>query len=208
MAQLRICAIAQSPDFSIATSLLKHIPSYAILPSDQHFKEKVVNENGLSDEEYVQWVLAHHEAGHAVVAWALSEQFRDLRISTKRGSVGGPRLKSFHDMSAEGAESEAKVLLGGEFAEHRLLDEEWITEGRMSSEDRRTLEELAAHFHEADPASWIAEMESLTENIVDENWARVVALADELFVRKRLDRNEAERIIADNGYKNPLTIYW
>lgn len=168
----------------------------------------------------ITWMLACHEAGHAVVAWTLDVRFSRIDFAQCGGCtehrVVLELLTLYRGLDpssdGEGLERDAIVALAGEMAEraYELLYDLSSDEEReqlsqpigsyASADDWKLLDDLMLKKFRSrdDPAAivWLEEMKRRTEKRVEDNWDRIELLADALFKRGTISTYEdAVRII-------------
>lgn len=153
-----------------------------------------------SDEQ-----LAHHEAGHAVVAWARSVRLQKLFIGADRGrSIDSQGFRHIDPtFMSEGdwnyAKTKALILLAGEFAERTLHEIRGTScDVYASAGDRTKLRELLTTLiQDASPRSGysLSELETEADRLVVLHWDSIERLAQVLMVKHEISGAEAEAII-------------
>jgi hypothetical protein len=148
-------------------------------------------------------IYAHHEAGHALVAWHFQLPMGYLFASendgffrhrnplqfVRLGPDMGPRERDLVDKVAQ-------LLLGGEMAE-RQFDPGTEVDFECG-EDRQEINFIASRLYpdsESDAMAWIAAIEGQAEAIVREHWRALKALAETLRERQRLSGRQALEIL-------------
>ena len=155
----------------------------------------------------VKDIVAYHEAGHAVVSWALRVRFSHISVHDFGGKVTGtaineyswkPDFMSTSDWTL--IEKKALILLAGEAAErayNELRDEDVHDEYR-SVHDLRELAELLERFgeHECPPIDMSEKaLRFKTDKLIEKHWDRIDALAKELVKNGEMSGHQAIRII-------------
>lgn len=152
-------------------------------------------------------LLAFHEAGHAVVAWALGVELFGASISEGKGGV--VRHKSFNFSihttmnfadDIEKARKQTMLSLGGKFAERALLE----VNGRQPESfhddmDMAEVESLALQLFGDDKISakiWISECEDAVDKIIVKFYDRVANVADALLSAKSLTSDDLRKLFS------------
>ena len=161
-----------------------------------------------NDDSEFRIILAHHEAGHAVVAWTLGERATRLWLDGLRGGAKDtlpsrridPEMMSKTDWTW--VKRKSMILLGGEMAERRLNPE---SNAFASIEDREETRELIKHaFGNTGTiaTNWITCLEDEVMTLIMENWATVSALANALMAKGCLSDSEVEKVLAPQHAPN------
>lgn len=176
-------------------------------------------------DEHKRRVIAYHEAGHAVIALALKDNFDKIRkISIiPRGGTGGATYFEPQDehglVSREYLENQIMVALGGRIAEELVFEEGEVTNG--ASGDFMRVTELAREmittfgFGSLPPMNFSEsegmiteieqEMNTLVEVLYDQ--ARTIMLsneellhriAEELLEKETMDEDDIDMVININ----------
>jgi hypothetical protein len=140
---------------------------------------------------------AHHEAGHAVVAWSLGIPVVQLTITAQPGHGELARaLAAIDETRGEAAMHSAAAMF---FIAGQCAQMEWdphcFTYGCEA--DR-----AAARFHADSAASDLGSFEERTSELIRANWPRVTALAGALLERNALSGAEVLRIL--DSFTSPI----
>lgn len=152
-------------------------------------------------------IIAYHEAGHAVVGWALKVRFSHISVHDFGGKVTGtaineyswnPDFMSTSDWTL--IEKKALILLAGEAAErgYNELRGEDVHDEYLSVHDLRELNELLERFgpHTCPPIDMSEKaLRVKTDELIGEHWHRIEALAKELVKNGEMSGHQAIRII-------------
>jgi len=153
-------------------------------------------------------LLAYHEAGHAVIAWARSVRLRSVQLHEDSGlSVDAQHFLMYDPvtMSAsqwQHAKTKALILLAGEAAERGFQDLHGAcVEGDWAESDRQEFDSLIEDlFGDEGPVAAFSRPALVREVdcLIEENWGRIEKLAAALIERRHLTGAEAEAIIASS----------
>ncbi len=155
----------------------------------------------------VKDIVAYHEAGHAVVSWALGVRLSHITVGDFEGKVTGiaTPLYFFDPAFMEAPdwpriEKKALILLAGEAAErgYNELREEDPFDEYLSVHDRSELAELLKLYgeHECPPIDMSeTALRVKTNKLIEEHWYRIDALAKELMKNGEMSGHQAIRII-------------
>jgi hypothetical protein len=126
--------------------------------------------------EAMDRALAVHEAGHAIVAWALGADVVFVEIDLATGN-GGSRSSNFDD----GQIKNLAVCVAGCRAEH-LLDAPALRKTKIG--DFRLMRELLSRLPEAERRAARAQCYRLADETLKANADAVRRIADELLARR------------------------
>ncbi len=182
--------------------------------------------SGLSEEDVFRRVVAFHEAGHVVVAWALGVPSKGVEIGAGGGEA---RHKSFRlelmdkELQSSGdcdrVIHSAKILLGGQLAEviaGRSADmageffmsdafeqaAELTKSATETWSDRCRIIEIATEFSDCwgcNPNDWIQGLENEVEELLEGHWEKVCAIAESLVCSGILSGLEVDSLLANGG---------
>jgi hypothetical protein len=148
-------------------------------------------------------IYAHHEAGHALVAWHFQLPMGYLFASEDDGFFRHKNPLQFIHLGPEMGPRErdlvdkvAQLLLGGEMAE-RLFDPGSGVDFE-GGDDRLEINFMASRLYpdsQVHAMAWIADIERQAETIVREHWHALKALAETLRERQRLSGRQAMEIL-------------
>ena len=151
--------------------------------------------NPRRDPELNRQRIAHHEAGHAVVAWA--KGLRLLKVSIGDDDGESEYVETDDELRARLGEREslvAKVIVryAGEFAQMR-----WQAECLAFGCDQDGADAIASalRLSELEGRDRRKELREATEDLVARNWPRITALAGELLRYRTLCGDDAVRCI-------------
>ena len=159
----------------------------------------------MNNDTPFQTLVAYHEAGHAVVAWALGMTLDSVHAGDLDGEVFNvtnsldlldPEYLSTADEIK--IEKKALVLLAGELAEIAYYEStEQYVDTFMSADDRLKLGYLRDRFQRACSTVDITDsaIESKVDKLIGKHWHRIVALANVLTTNQTLSGSEATKII-------------
>ncbi|MDP3798476.1 MAG: hypothetical protein Q8R06_15245 [Polaromonas sp.] len=151
-------------------------------------------------------IVAYHEAGHAVMRWALGVGLNQISVGDFEGKVmPGVAISSDFDPAFMLAtnwtqiEKNALILLAGELAERAYIElrEEDVDE-YLSVHDQRKLAELLQRVGEHEhPLIDLSEktLRDKADLLIVEHWDRIEALAKELMKNGEMSGHQAIRII-------------
>lgn len=126
----------------------------------------------------IDYIIAHHEAGHAVVAQILG-------MSLEWVSLDPPKTRVRHRLSRPAShdfiaiDRDAVFTLAGEMAEKAIH----YDYGHLSMDDRACVQGLATTLYPCDPNSaveWTAKMEIEAETLVAKHWTDIGLVAMKL----------------------------
>ena len=166
----------------------------------------------------VQTIVAYHEAGHAVVAWALGIPLVSVHAGDRNGQL--LHASNFLDQidlaylsAAEEIkiEKDALVLLAGERAEVAYYESnEQDTDIYLSADDRHKLGYLRDRFQSAclDVNITDSALERKVDKLIEKHWDQITALATVLTTRSLLSGSEATKIIENSWKKQQSRFNW
>jgi hypothetical protein len=156
-------------------------------------------------EQLNENVVAYHEAGHAVIRWALNVGLTHISVRAFDGIVTGAAIMPDFDPTCMSRsdwtrlEKTALVLLAGEFSERAYNELQGChVDDFLSADDRSKLAELLERLgeHECPPIDLSrAALESKADKLVVKYWNQIDALAEALLIQGEMNENEAIRII-------------
>jgi ATP-dependent Zn protease len=129
---------------------------------------------------------AYHEAGHAVVSWALGVQFDAVSIVPDNDTRGRVTCGNWFDPddydNADLVERHLVVTWAGPLAESIHTGTEMEPEGT----DRDTLVDLALHVAGPDTTGYLMALRQRTRDALRAHWEAVTAVATALLERQTL----------------------
>jgi len=152
--------------------------------------------------------VSYHEAGHAVVSWALGVELIHVFVGDLDGKVTGiatpiylfdpPDFLSLSDWNK--LEKKALILLAGELAEcaYNELRDEDVNDEYLAFYDRRDLAELLKLYgeHEYPPIDMSEQaLRTKTNKLIEKHWCQIEALATALMKNGVMSGHEAIKII-------------
>ncbi len=147
---------------------------------------------------------AYHEAGHAVLQWALGVGIKLVTIvpDYDAGTAEHATKKmSFHEHTLEVVEEavhqrSAVILLAGRFAQEKFdaaLGNEGCNSDYLEAGDH--IEQLCYTEDDKENAAWWTVLEARCRALVEHYWPEITALADALLEKETMDRDSAEDIV-------------
>src|SRR5659263_11719 len=160
----------------------------------------------MKDEQADTSILAYHEAGHAVITWALKVKLLRVTVRDFKGKVIGgairlylldPEIMSTSEWTQ--VKNKALILLAGEAAERAYYESnELYCDEYLSEYDRRELSDLLMKFgeYECPPVALSEDALKIEAGaLVTKHWNQIKALAKELMNNVEMHGDEAVRII-------------
>jgi len=160
-----------------------------------------------------------HEAGHAVVALNSGMHVMKVSISEAEGDIGCGLRAEFAGVTTPGPyelspSSEIKIWAAGERAEQRWLrenglwteDRGWAAEMGALDDREKSIPKLERGLGTTDLGTVLANYAKFgdeVEQVLDQNWAAVLAVADALDMTGELTGDQAAALA---GLPNPPTI--
>lgn len=159
----------------------------------------------MKDELTVTDIVAYHEAGHAVIMWALGVGLNQISVGDFEGKVAGVAILPHFDPASMSkydwarVEKKMLILLAGELAEraYNELREEDVDE-YLSVHDRRELAELREKFgeHKFPPIDLSEKtLKDKADSLIVKHWDRIQALAEKLMSNQEMSGHQAVQII-------------
>jgi len=136
--------------------------------------------------------LAYHEAGHAVIGYAMGLEIEQVTIIPGEGSLGRCRYQGWDEAEAVDLDTALIVILAGAVAEE-------IAVGAPSrgADERRALALSLSHgISEAAAAERILGARRFVDRFLEDHWPIVKALAAVLRKERALDGAQAHAVIA------------
>jgi hypothetical protein len=136
--------------------------------------------------------LAYHEAGHAVLGYAMGLEIEQITIIPREGSLGRCRYQDWDDEeAADDLDAALIVILAGAVAEEIAMG----APSRGADEPRALALALSQGIGEAAAARRIAETRLLVRCFLESHWLVIKALAAALRKDRVLDGPQAVAII-------------
>ena len=151
--------------------------------------------------------IAYHEAGHAVITWALGVPLHHIKVGDFEGKViGGTAAEYFYDADTMSdfdwskIKNKALILLSGREAEraYHELHELEFDELLSSHYDRNELADLLKKFGESNSPPIDMSTKTLGKqayDLVTRHWDQIEVLAKKLMINGSMKGDEAKRII-------------
>ena len=154
-------------------------------------------------------IVAYHEAGHAVITWALKVPLYHIDVGDFEGKVTGGTAPEyfFYDPDTMSdsdwikIKNKALILLAGEEAERAFNElHELDCDEFLSGHDRSRLSDLLMKFGESSCPPLDIDMSTKTlekqaSDLVANHWNQIEVLAKELMIKGSMHGDEAKRII-------------
>lgn len=150
--------------------------------------------------------IAYHEAGHAVITWALGMPLHSIDIGDFEGKVTGGAAPAYlfdpdnmSDSDWNKIMNEALILLAGEEAERAFNElHELDCDEFLSGHDRSRLSDLLMKFGESScpPIDMSTKtLEKQAYDLVTKHWDQIEVLAEKLMINGSMNGAEAVQII-------------
>ena len=126
--------------------------------------------------------VVHHEAGHAVAAWALGMELMEIEAWHTRASLQHEKWDALCKRfgKAEASSSLAIVRLAGGFAQIRGQRETYWTGCDPDRADARANASSLAALTGEDPDACFNRLSAETDALVEKHWSRIEALSEAL----------------------------